>query len=343
MPWNPTVPIHACSDPLHSPLCTPPPLPTFLSECLTSKPCPLYMLSNSLYSLLSASKSPQTHSVHFQVLSDPLHSYPAAFISSLFPSLFSLGTPLLSSHKLILTISPLYARASSISVCMHPYLLRSPPRILSLLCPFQCLLSADFSPLCTLTSLFSMTRALRFPLLPSIDTQIPPVPSLDAQFLWVPLSDPFQSLYTPPIPLHSLSMHTGSSFLLTPLYVFRPLHSPLYMLRSLLLPSIWQTLAFLCSHPSCMTSLPNPVPQRPQQPQLAYRNLLASVFQQAHSAGFLQISTVAHWETETSPAPPRWRSLLPQPSACCRAVQKTPAAPNTVPQQSVSLGVSGLL
>lgn len=43
-------------------------------------------------------------------------------------------------------------------------------------------------------------------------------------------------------------------------------------------------LVLLCSCPSCITSLPNPVPQRPQLSQLAYRHLLASVFQQVHSS-----------------------------------------------------------
>lgn len=43
-------------------------------------------------------------------------------------------------------------------------------------------------------------------------------------------------------------------------------------------------LVLLCSRPSCMTSLTNPVPQRPQLSQLAYRHLLASVFQQVHSS-----------------------------------------------------------
>ena len=73
---------------------------------------PLHMLSNSLCSLLGASRPTRTHSVHFQALSDGLHSYPAAFISSPFPSLCSLGTPLLSSlHKQIPSI-PLLVRSS---------------------------------------------------------------------------------------------------------------------------------------------------------------------------------------------------------------------------------------
>lgn len=106
--------------------------------------------------------------------------------------------------------SPLHFQVSSISLCMHPDLLCSLLKYLDLLCSFQCPHRADFSPLCILTSLFPMTSTTQIP----TNTQILPIPSVRAQFLWAPLSDPFQSLCAPSIPLHQLLQtlsHTSQS------------------------------------------------------------------------------------------------------------------------------------
>ena len=98
-----------------------------------------------------------------------------------------------------------------------------------------------------------------------------------------------------------------------------------------------KTHAFLCGHLSCVTSLADPAPQRPQLSQIVQRNPSASVFLQAPSAASQQIRTVAHWGTETSPASPSATtlSLLPCSPESTRRSKYRPT--------TASLGVSGLL
>lgn len=196
-----------------------PPVPAILSECLTSKPCPLYMLSNSLCSLLGASRSPRTHSVQLQALSDVLHSYPAAFTSSPFPSLCSLGTPLLSSlHKQIPSIPclvcssvlhfPLYAPRSPLFPSSHTQISSVPFSVcLVLTCPlcahshpsFPCQVPSD-SHCCPPSTLRSHPSLLWVLSSYGSCRQIPSSPSVYPPF---PSIFPPCTLGSPPFPLYA--------------------------------------------------------------------------------------------------------------------------------------------
>ena len=119
-----------------------------------------------------------------------------------FPSPYSFGT---SSVVLLAQTDPLHSPPCTLKCPLFPSICTQISSVTlfeysDLLYSFQCLFSADFSPLCMLTSHFAATSALRFPLLPSINTQIPPVPSVGAQFLWLLPSDPFQYCCAPSIP-----------------------------------------------------------------------------------------------------------------------------------------------
>lgn len=129
------------------------------------------------------SRSPLTHFLHFQPLSDALHSYPADFISSSFP-LCSLKTPLLFSlYKQIITIFPLvHSCALHFLLCtlrshQFPYLGTQ-----IFFGPFSISLVLTFLPWASL-------HPHRCPQIPSADLHgcsDPTVPSVGAQFLWVP-------------------------------------------------------------------------------------------------------------------------------------------------------------
>lgn len=227
---------HPCMLPIFStPLCAPP-VPAIISECLTSKPWPLHMLSNSLCSLLAASRSPQTHSVNFQTPSDALHSYPAAFTSSPFPSLCFLGTLLLSSLHGFSPFPLLYAQVSFIPLSMHSDLLCSSPLFPSL----HIQISITFSVYLVLTSPLCAHSHPPIPQVPSDSPRCPPstlrshlsllcVLSSNGFCCQIPSSPsvhpqcPLFSVHTHS-DLHSLSVHTGSGIMLSPLCTLRPLH-----------------------------------------------------------------------------------------------------------------------
>uniref|UniRef100_A0A8D0FZX4 Fibrinogen C-terminal domain-containing protein n=1 Tax=Strix occidentalis caurina TaxID=311401 RepID=A0A8D0FZX4_STROC len=203
------------------------------------------MLSNSFCSLLGASRSPWTHSVHSQVLSGVLHSYPAASMSSLFLSLCSLGHLCCPCTNRSLPSPPDMLKCPpSISLCMHPDLLCPPSSSTQIssvplsVClvptPPLCACSHPSFPQvpvdshCTLHQHSDPTHPIWCCSLPASSPVRSPPSSLHP---------PFPSILPNTYPDPSIpSLCTRPDPLLSPWRMLRPLCSPLCLLRSLLLP-----------------------------------------------------------------------------------------------------------